>query len=119
MITSLAVSSAPIGLDIEQRISPEAVIDLTWTLSDEERSELACGEVENRLTEIWTAKEASGKALGMGLGAAPNGISTRSIPDLPGCRIAELSFSDMELTQVLTVGWWRADHHIRLAWPSR
>lgn len=116
-VTALAVSNIAVGLDIERRIQREAVADLAWTLSADERFELERGEVESRLTEIWTTKEASGKALGTGLGAAPYDISTRSMPDSPGCRVAELSPSGLGLKQVLTFGWWHADDHIRLAWP--
>ncbi len=114
-ITVMAVAATPVGVDVERRLSSEAAADLAWALSADELSELAIGD-ESRLTEIWTAKEASGKALGVGLGAAPSRILTMPVPDTPGYRVSEVPRPGSGLTQVLTYGWWSENHHIRLAW---
>lgn len=116
-VTVVAVSTGAVGVDIEQRIPCDAAVDLAWALSDHELSELA-NDDDGCLTEIWTTKEASGKALGLGLGPAPNRIHTLPILHVPGFRTSELPLSGAELTYVLTYGWWIEDHHIRLAWPS-
>lgn len=115
-VTVLAVATTLIGVDVERRLFREAAADLAWALSPEERFEVAISE-ESRLTEIWTAKEASGKALGVGLGAAPRQILTTPVPDMPGFRIAELPGPDLGVTRVLSYGWWSGNHHVRLAWP--
>ncbi|MDJ0318676.1 4'-phosphopantetheinyl transferase family protein [Arthrobacter antibioticus] len=116
-VTVLAVAATPVGVDVERQLSDEATTDLAWALSPEERSELAVSE-ESCLTEIWTAKEAAGKALGVGLGTAPNRILTLPVPDRPGHRVAEVRRSDSDAMQMLTYGWWFGNHHIRLAWPT-
>jgi 4'-phosphopantetheinyl transferase len=114
-ITAMAVATAPVGIDVEGRLSNQVTVDLAWALSAEELSELTVGD-ENRLTEIWTAKEASGKALGVGLGAAPSRILTLPAPNAPGYRISNVPQPDSGTAQVLTYGWWHQDHHIRIAW---
>lgn len=116
-VTVLAVAATPVGVDVEHRLSDETTTDLAWALSPEERFELAVNE-ERRLTEIWTAKEAAGKALGVGLGTTPSRILTLPVPDRPGHRVAEVRRSDSGATQMLTYGWWSGNHHIRLAWPT-
>lgn len=119
-ITVLAVATAPVGVDVERRLSNEASPDLAWALSADEVFELAISD-ESRLTEIWTAKEASGKALGVGLGTDPSRILTLPAPDRPGYRVAEVLRPDSGPTQMLTYGRWSENHHIRLAWsmPKR
>jgi hypothetical protein len=115
-VTVLAISTAAIGVDVEQCISDEATADMEWTLTDHEIEELA-GSNKCRLTEIWTTKEAAGKAFGVGLGPRPNLIRTLPVPHMPNFRTAELPLSG--LAGVLTYGWWIGNHHVRLAWRSR
>lgn len=115
--TAVAFATFPVGVDIEGRIRDDAAADLAWTLSHEERTEL--GDIAGeRLTQIWTTKEASGKALGTGLGAAPHRIHTRPAPNAPGCRVSEVPSPDQGVTIVESLGWWCDDHHLSLAWPT-
>lgn len=114
-VTVLAISTIAVGVDVEQCISDEATADMEWTLSDREIEELA-GSDEGCLTEIWTTKEAAGKAFGVGLGTRPNLIRTLPVPDMPNFRTAELPLSGP--AGVLTYGWWIGNHHVRLAWQS-
>jgi phosphopantetheinyl transferase (holo-ACP synthase) len=115
-VTVLAISTVAVGVDVEQRISGEAIADMEWALSDHEMDELA-GSDECRLTEIWTTKEAAGKAFGVGLGVQPNLIRTLPVPRMPNFRTVELPLS--RLAGALTYGWWIGNHHVSLAWRSR
>jgi phosphopantetheinyl transferase len=114
--TAVAISSTAIGIDVEQSIASDAAVDLMWALSDNERSELAHGD-ERSLTEIWTAKESSGKAIGLGLGQDPRLIDTQPVSHMSGLRITALPRTNAGHTQALIFGWWHRDHHISIAWP--
>jgi phosphopantetheinyl transferase len=116
-LTAVAFATVPVGVDIERRISGEAVVDLVWTLSSTECSELG-DDPGDRLTQIWTTKEASGKALGTGLGAAPHRIHTRPAPDTPDYRVSEVPSPDRGVTLVSSYGWCLSDRYVSLAWST-
>lgn len=116
-LTAVAFATVPAGVDIERRIHGEAVVDLAWTLSSTECSELG-DDPSDRLTQIWTTKEASGKVLGTGLGAAPHRIHTWPAPDTPGYRVSKVPSPDRGVTLVRSYGWWLSDHYVSLAWST-
>lgn len=66
----LAVAKHPVGIDIEPLLVRGEFDDFRWALTDSECREVS-REGAERLTEIWTAKEAAAKALGSGLQASP------------------------------------------------
>ena len=112
-LTALAVSDAVVGVDLERVLAARALPDLSWALTDAEREEVPADA--RRLTEVWTAKEAAGKANGTGLAGAPAAIGTAAVPDRPDWRSAELADGRM----ALTCGRWMGAHHVRVAWfPS-
>lgn len=115
--TALAVADVPVGVDIEDRLSPQACFDLAWAWSPSEREELSCREIEERLaTEIWTAKEAAGKARGTGLPALPSLITTSSVAATSAHRTIQI-VSDVGSSDYLdSHGLWHGDSHIRVAW---
>lgn len=115
-MAAVAVSATPIGVDVERRLSRDAAIDLDWALTEDERAELAGGG-KDRLTEIWTTKEASSKALGVGLSPTPKRLSTRLAAHVPRLRTCEVPLPS-STAQVLTFGLWFGDQHLRLAWPT-
>ena len=116
-MTALAVSTVPIGIDVECRIATDAVALMDWALSKTEQAEVARRGPEG-LTEIWTAKEAAGKAAGVGLQPTPAGILTRAVSELPGHRSAWVPHSSDGLDKFTTCGWWQGDLHLRIAWPA-
>lgn len=116
-LTVLAIDVVPIGVDVEKVMRVDLVEDMAWALTPDELSELAESE-DPRLTEIWTAKEAAGKALGTGLAAQPRCF--RTIPGElgAGVRLARAALPCHEETPLFTAGWWLGDHHIRVAWAE-
>ncbi|WP_168404679.1 4'-phosphopantetheinyl transferase superfamily protein [Arthrobacter silvisoli] len=116
-MTALAVSTVPIGIDVECRIATDAVALMDWALSKTERAEVARRGPEE-LAEIWTAKEAAGKAAGVGLQPTPAGILTMAISELPGHRSAWVPDSSDGPAEFTTCGSWQGDQHLRIAWPT-
>lgn len=115
--TAVAFSTSPVGVDLEDHLTRDVALEMSWALSNEERLELLSG-VDARLTEIWTAKEASGKVLGTGLGRSPRLLGTHPVPYAPGQRSAQIRLGVSSRKSVMTHGWWRGSTHIRVAWPS-
>lgn len=58
-LTVEPIPTTPIGVDAERRLRKADAADMTWSLSADKSAELPAHEPP-RLTEIWTAKEASG-----------------------------------------------------------
>lgn len=112
-VTALAVSTKPVGIDVERRPRGEATSDLLWALTEDEQHEVARDGSEI-LTEIWTAKEAAGKALGVGLQAAPHRIATVPDQNAPCGRVVSVPTTRKSLVMT-TRGWWFGEHHIRVA----
>lgn len=115
--TAVAFSTSPVGVDLEDHLTRDVALEMSWALSNEERLELLSG-VDARLTEIWTAKEASGKVLGTGLGRSPRLLGTHPVPYAPGQRSAQISLGISGRKSIMTRGWWRGSTHIRVAWLS-
>lgn len=113
-LTGVAIATCPVGLDIEARLPISAPADLAWTLTEEELSEVA--DAPTRLTEIWTTKEAAGKALGTGLAVRPYCFHTSPAGGDGISRLSRIRLPAREEVQVQTAGWWFGDRHIRVAW---
>jgi 4'-phosphopantetheinyl transferase len=93
----IAVAARPVGADVEEWPSAEAVAGLADVLHPAERAELAAvGDDRGQFTRLWTRKEAYLKGLGTGLGRAmeldyvgdrqpgPEGWTLADVPARPG-----------------------------------
>ncbi|MFK3672344.1 4'-phosphopantetheinyl transferase superfamily protein [Leifsonia aquatica] len=115
MLVAVATAPVPVGVDVERRVPFERLADLRWALSEDERCEVTDLHWA-RLTEIWTAKEAAGKAAGTGLGGHPASVRTQ-----PGTRAdtrtATITTSNGDLCFEIA-GMWCGDHHLSVATPG-
>lgn len=114
--TVLAAAEVAIGVDIEHRLGWQARSDLAWALSEGERRELDCAKDDRVLTEIWTAKEAAGKALGVGLQAMPAIFDSRPTLATPSHRTVEIPAALGAVACMDSHGVWWGDSHLRVAW---
>lgn len=115
--TVVVVADVPIGVDVERRLTQQACSDLGWAWSPDERQELL-GEVgEERLsTEIWTAKEAAGKALGVGLQGMPFAIASSQSSEAAAHRTIVMSSATESAVSLDSHGIWCGESHLRVAW---
>lgn len=113
--TVIAVARAPIGVDIEDELSPSACRDLAWALSEHERTETRDVADHRLLTEIWTAKEAAGKAVGVGLRPGPREIETTPAQSAAQHRQVMVPNGSVR-ARAGTCGVWIGCRHVRVAW---
>ena len=116
-ITVLVVAGVPIGVDVEQRLTRQVCCDLAWAWSPDEGRELLGEAAEGCIpTEIWTAKEAAGKALGVGLRAMPFAIASFPSPTAAAHRSVVMSTAAGEPVWLDSHGMWYGESHLRFAW---
>ncbi|MCT1446132.1 4'-phosphopantetheinyl transferase superfamily protein [Brevibacterium casei] len=117
LTAAVVVADVPVGVDIEQRLSSPGCADLACAWSPGERAELQ-GEVavERVSTEIWTAKEAAGKALGVGLQAMPSAIESSPVLTAAAHRTIVMPSAVGELVHLDSHGMWHGESHLRIAW---
>ncbi|AXR75164.1 MULTISPECIES: 4'-phosphopantetheinyl transferase family protein [Auritidibacter] len=116
-LTAVVVADVPIGVDVEERLTSQACVDLAWAWSPGERAELQCqADVEHISTEIWTAKEAAGKALGMGLQALPCAIETSPVVEATAHRTIVMPCGRGTSTYLDSHGVWHGKSHLRISW---
>ncbi|WP_159437731.1 4'-phosphopantetheinyl transferase superfamily protein [Corynebacterium appendicis] len=115
--TVVVVAGVPIGVDVEQRLTRQACSDLAWAWSPDEGRELLGDVAEECIsTEIWTAKEAAGKALGVGLQAMPFTIASSPSPTAAAHRSIVMSTANGEPVSLDSHGMWYGESHLRFAW---
>ncbi|MCM2580188.1 4'-phosphopantetheinyl transferase family protein [Streptomyces meridianus] len=79
-----AVADAPVGVDVEEVPSPEALSGLTGALHPVESAELDALPADARpgaFARCWTRKEAFLKGTGLGLGGEPAGVCVGAGPE--------------------------------------
>ncbi|AXR74700.1 4-phosphopantetheinyl transferase family protein [Auritidibacter sp. NML130574] len=101
---------------LESRLSLPGWSDPVWALSDGERKELESDRDDRVLTEIWTAKEAVGKAIGVGLQARPTAIDSWPMPSEPSRRRVKMPSGHGAVAQLDSHGIWWGNYHVRIAW---
>lgn len=119
-IAVMGVADVPVGIDIELCLAQQASTDLAWAWSPDEQMEILGNDCQERVsTEIWTGKEAAGKALGVGLQAMPYTIA--SFPELADAahRSIFMTTSLGRSARLDSHGVWLGRSHLRVAWVKQ
>lgn len=116
-ITAVAVARVAVGVDVERRLTGQACADLVWAWSTSEQAEILNQTRQERIsTEIWTAKEAAGKALGVGLHASPRTFDSSPGPATAAHRTIAVSSAREQRIHLNSHGIWLGESHLRIAW---